>query len=105
MRRDVTIIWGGMLAATYLGVVPVAVILLQRALRAAQNIEYYTAEMLSSGVGVATNTANVAALKDTIAVAPQLVGEVESLEHYTATIATALGANPSQNGQDQEVEA
>ena len=99
MNRGVATIWWSMLIATCLGVVPVAVLLLRRTLNAAQNIERYTAEMLESGVGIANNTANVAALKDTISVAPQLLGGAESLARHIATIESALAANASDNGQ------
>ena len=102
MNRGVATIWWSMLIATCLGVVPVAVLLLRRTLNAAQNIERYTAEMLESGVGIANNTANVAALKDTISVAPQLLGGAESLVSHIATIGRALAANASDNGQDKD---
>ncbi len=107
MNRGVATIWWSMLIATCLGVVPVTVLLLRRTLTAAQNIERYTAEMLESGVGIANNTANVAALKDTISVAPQLLGGAESLVSHIATIEKALAANASDNGQgkDKEVES
>ena len=102
MNRGVATIWWSMLIATCLGVVPVTVLLLRRTLNAAQNIERYTAEMLESGVGIANNTANVAALKDTISVAPQLLGGAESLVSHIATIERALAANASDNGQGKD---
>ena len=98
MNRIVAVVWRLMLAATILGVVPVVVTCLQRLLPAARNIELYTAEMLTGGAGIAQNTANVAALQDTIRVAPQLVTGAESLEQHTATIHTALSAIPDSNG-------
>ena len=102
MNRGVAAIWWTMLAATSLGVVPVVLTLLRRTLTAARNIEQYTAEMLENGVGIAQNTANVAALKDTISVAPQLVGGAESIERHTAAIQTALAAKAGENGQAEE---
>lgn len=102
MNRGVAAIWWSMLIATCLGVVPVVLALLRRTLKAARNIEQYTAEMLESGVGIANNTANVAALKDTISVAPRLVGGAESIERHTAAIKTSLASQASQDGQAKE---
>ena len=102
MNRGVAAIWWSMLAATSLGVVPVVLTLLRRTLNSARNIEQYTAEMLESGVGIAKNTANVAALKDTISVAPRLVGGAESIERHTAAIKTALASQAPENGQAGE---
>ena len=90
MNRSIAVIWWGMLIATVAAVVPVAVTLLSRALKAAQNIERYTEEALAGGVQIAGNTANVAALKETISVAPGLLAAASSLEQHTATIASAL---------------
>ncbi len=92
MNRVTAAIWSAMLLATGFGVVPVVVALLRRTLNAARNIEHYTAEMLDGGIGIANNTANVAALKETISVAPQLIAGAESLERHTATIKMALTA-------------
>lgn len=102
MNRNVAVVWIGMLVATVAGVVPVVVALLQRALNAALSIERYTAEMLEGGVGIAGNTANVAALKDTIGAAPLLVGGAEALEKTTARIEAALANKAIQNGHSAE---
>lgn len=98
MNRNVAIIWIGMLLATVFGVVPGAIAFLRRALHAAQRIERYTAEMLEGGVGIAGNTANVAALKDTIGAAPLLVGGAEALEKTTAQLEAILATKTLQNG-------
>ncbi len=100
MNRVVGAIWSGMLIATVVGVVPAVVNLLRRALAAARNIERYSAEILAGGVGIADNTANVAALKDTIAVAPQLLAGAQSIERHAATIKVALG-QPGDGGETQ----
>ena len=92
MNRVVTTIWSGMMIAAVVGVVPAVVGLLRRALAAARNIERYTAEILAGGVGTAHNTANVAALKDTLAAAPQLLAGAQSIERHAAAIKSALGA-------------
>lgn len=98
MNRVVGVIWTGMLIATVVGIVPVVVGLLRRALAAAGNIERYTAEILSAGVGIADNTAHVAALKETLAVAPGLLAGAGSIERHAAAIASALA--PA--GDDEE---
>ena len=90
MNRVVGAIWSGMLIATAVAVVP-AVGLLRRALAAANNIERYTSEMLTAGVGITDNTASVAALKETIAVAPGLLAGARSIERHAAAIKSALG--------------
>lgn len=90
MNKSIAVIWWGMLIATVAAVVPIAVTLLSRALGAAKQIERYTAEALEGGVKIAGNTANVAALKDTISVAPALLSAAGSLEQHTAAIASAL---------------
>jgi len=95
MSRIVGAIWTGMLIATVVGVVPAVVGLLRRALSAAQNIERYSTEILTSGVGIAGNTANVAALKETLAVAPGLLAGAQSIERHTAAIKRALAPDAS----------
>lgn len=97
MSRNVAVVWIGMLVATVVGVVPTVVALLQRALNAALRIERYTSEMLEGGVGIAENTANVAALKDTIGAAPLLVGGASALEKTTARIEAALATQALKN--------
>ena len=91
MNRVVGAIWSGMLIAAVVGVVPAVVGLLRRALAAARHIERYTTEILAGGVGIAGNTANVAALKDTIAVAPGLLARATAIERHAAAIKSALG--------------
>ncbi len=91
MNRVVGAIWSGMLIATVVAVVPAVVSLLRRALAAAGNIERYTTEILTAGVGIAGNTVSVAALKDTIAVAPGLLAGAQSIEGHAAAIESALG--------------
>lgn len=99
MNRAVAVIWSGMLVATVVGVVPVAVTLLSRALTAARQIERYTADALDGGVKIAEHTGSVAALKDTISVAPKLLRAGSHIEQHTAAIAAALAPGGSANGQ------
>ena len=98
MNRVVGAVWSGMLVVTAVGVVPVVVNQLRRLLAAANNIERYSAEILTSGVGIAGNTANVAALKDTLAVAPQLLAGAGSIKGHAAAIERALGAGSGGDG-------
>lgn len=100
MSRTVGIIWSGMLIATVVGVVPIVVRLLSRALTAAQGIERNTVEILEAGIGIAENTASVAALQDTIAVAPRLLAGAESIERHAAAIVAVL-AQPSREGGER----
>ncbi len=102
MNRVVGAIWFGMLIVTVVGVVPVVVNLLQRALAAAQSIDRYAAEILTAGVGIAGNTASVAALKETLAVAPTLLAGADSIERHAATVERVLGdGNGAVDGEPQ----
>ncbi len=101
MNRAVAVIWSGMLVATVVGIVPAVVRLLSRALAAATNIERYTEEILASGVGIAQNTANVAALKDTIAVAPHLLVGATSIQRHAAAIEGALAGPANDAGEER----
>jgi hypothetical protein len=66
-------IWGVTLAIITFVVVPLALYLLHRTLKAARAIERYTRESLTAGVGIATNTAAIPALERTLATAGSLV--------------------------------
>ena len=92
MNRVVAVIWSGMLIATVVGVVPTVVNLLRRALAAARNIERYTDEILTAGVGIAQNTGSVAALKDTLAAAQLLLEAAGSIERHASAVVAALGS-------------
>ncbi|GAC1556166.1 MAG: hypothetical protein NVS4B8_03730 [Herpetosiphon sp.] len=90
MNRVIATIWSAMLLVTGLAVVPIVLSLLNRLLTAARNIERYTAEILESGVGIAGNTANVAALKTTLQAAPTLLAGAESIANHAAAIEATL---------------
>ena len=60
-------LWGITLGIITFVIVPLALCLLHRALRAARFIERYTREALEAGAGIATNTAAIVALDETIA--------------------------------------
>ncbi|HEV2109117.1 MAG TPA: hypothetical protein VGR16_12710 [Thermomicrobiales bacterium] len=103
MNRTITVIWSTLLVVTAVGVVPVVVGLLQRALTAAQSIERYTAEALASGGGIAQETASAAKLKETIDIAGQLLSGAASIERHTASVEAALGGREA--AADGEVRA
>ncbi len=69
----VYVIWWIALAIVLFVLVPVAVHLLSRALRAARSIQTYMEEMLAAGVGIAGNTGAIPALDETIETAGSLV--------------------------------
>jgi hypothetical protein len=66
-------IWGITLGIITFVVVPLALYLLHRTLKAARWIECYARESLTAGVGIATNTSAIPALEQTLAVATSLV--------------------------------
>lgn len=80
-------IWWTMLLVVTLVIVPLAIGLLHRTLRAALSIRRYFVEMLAAGVAIAENTSSIPALKDTIAVGTDMVATAGKLEKNTGTIA------------------
>jgi len=89
-------IWKAVLLIVVLVIVPLAIYLLQRTLRAALNIRRYFKEMLTAGVGIAENTSSVVALNDTIAVATGMVETSVRLDEHSATIASVLSARATE---------
>ncbi len=83
-------IWILLLVVIAAIIVPLAVGLLRRALKAARNIETYLADMLSAGVGVAGNTAAVPALDQTIEWALAMKPVAEGIEAKTGAVAELL---------------
>ncbi len=83
-------IWWIALLVVIVVVVPLAIGLLHRTMRAAQSIKRYFAEMLAAGVGIAENTASVPELKNTIAVGTAMVETAGRLDEHSATIANLL---------------
>jgi len=88
----VYVIWWVTLIIAVVVVLPLAWYLLHRAFKAARQIEYYAAKTLEAGVGTAGNTANIAALKDTIAVASGILGTAAAIEEHAGVIEGALAA-------------
>jgi hypothetical protein len=66
-------IWGTTLAIVTFVVVPLALYLLHRTLKAARSIERYARESLTAGIGIATNTSAIPALEQTLATAGSLI--------------------------------
>jgi hypothetical protein len=93
----VHVIWLATLLVAVGVIVPLAVLLLHRTLRAAISIRRYLDEMLAAGVGIAGHTAAIAALDDTIATATTMVGVAGSIKEHSGTIASVL-AQRAQGG-------
>lgn len=83
-------IWCTVLVVVLVVIVPLAIGLLHRTLRAALSIRRYLGEMLQAGVGIAGNTSSIAALNDTISVAGAMVATAGSIKQHTGTIATVM---------------
>ena len=86
-------IWAITLAVVTVVIVPLAIYLLHRTLRAARSIERYTRESLAAGVGIASNTAAIAALDDTILAASALLEAAEALKRQTAEVSDAVAGS------------
>jgi hypothetical protein len=86
-------IWAITLAVVTVVIVPLAVYLLHRTLRAARSIERYTRESLAAGVGIASNTGAIAALDDTIRAASALLEAAEALKRRTAEVSEAVAGS------------
>jgi hypothetical protein len=83
-------VWAITLGVVTVVIVPLAVYLLQRTLRAARSIERYTREALAAGGGIAANTAAVAALEDTIRAASSLLEAAEQLKRRATEVGDAV---------------
>lgn len=94
----VQIIWLATLLVVVVVIVPLAIVLLHRTLRAAISIRRYLDEMLAAGVGIAGHTASIAALDETIQVAGAMVGVAGGIKSHSGTIATVLAARAAGEG-------
>jgi hypothetical protein len=83
-------IWIALLVVIAMVIVPLAVALLQRALKAARKIETYLADMLKAGVGIAGNTAAVPALDATADLVTAAKPVAEGIEAKTGAVAVLL---------------
>ena len=82
----VYVIWWATLVVAVVVVLPLAVYLLHRALRAARQIERYADRALQAGVGIAGNTENISALEGTISTASGILETTRSIEERTGAI-------------------
>ena len=90
------VIWWIALAIVLFVLVPVAVHLLSRALRAARSIQTYMEEMLAAGVGIAGNTGAIPALGETIETAGSLVSCADQIKANSGEIVEILGGRAVQ---------
>jgi hypothetical protein len=86
----VLIIWWAALIVTVVAVIPLAIMLLHRTLKAAMQIERYAARSLEAGVEIAKHTAAARDLEKTLAAAPSILGPAQNIERHTAEIASIL---------------
>ena len=93
---SVHIVWAVTLAIVVVVIVPLAILLLHRTLRAAISIRRYLDEMLTAGVGIAGNTASIKALDDTIGVAGSMVKVAGEIKSHSGTIASVLAGRAAQ---------
>jgi len=84
-----TIWWAGVII-TLVVFVPLAVYLLHRTWRSARSIQRYAAETLQAAGAIARNTARIAALDTTIAVAGDMLVAAGAAERKLDTVATVL---------------
>ena len=84
-------LWKIGLVLTFVVFIPLAVYLLHATFRAARSIERYAHDTLEAAGGIATHTAAIPALDDTIAVATYILEATEAVEAKLATIADVLG--------------
>jgi hypothetical protein len=96
LPTPVYLIWWIVLLAIIVVIVPLAIALLHRTLRAALQIRRYLAEMLKAGVGIAENTASIPALKETLGVAGEMVRVAGNLQQHTGAIAEVLAQRGSE---------
>jgi type IV secretory pathway TraG/TraD family ATPase VirD4 len=83
-------IWTIGLVVTLLVFVPLAVVLLHRLWRAARSIQIYAREALVAAGGIAGNTAQIAALDDTISVASQILSTATGIDQKLGAAAGIL---------------
>ena len=85
------------LAVVVLVLVPLAIALLHRTLRAARNIETYVAEMLVAGLGIAGNTKAIDRLGATTETAEKMLESAGKTKAHSAAIAGILAERARQD--------
>jgi hypothetical protein len=86
------VVWALTLGVVVVLIVPLAIVLLHRTLRAARSIRRYLDEMLAAGAGIAGHTASIAALDTTVGTAGAMLGVAGDLKQHSGTIAAVLAA-------------
>jgi len=89
--------WTGLIVVIFL--VPVAVWLLHRTLRAALSIRQYLAEMEAAGARIADNVTAISALQDTETAAGNLIETAGSIEQRSRALASTLSTRAQQSGE------
>ena len=90
MTPAVLWIWAVTLVVVTFVIVPVALYLLARTLRAARAIERYTREALEAGAGIASNTESVKGLEEVIRAASSLLETSRALRERARAVADAV---------------
>lgn len=83
-------LWWIALVLTAVAIVPAALYLLQRTLRAAASIRRFTEEALAAGAGIAENTEKAAALEETVAAAGPIAEKIGQLRALAAELERTL---------------
>lgn len=92
----VYMIWWSALAIVLFVMVPIAVFLLSRTLRAARSVQTYMEDMLTAGIGIAGNTGAIPALNETIETAGALVACAGQIKGNSGEIVKILGGRAAQ---------
>lgn len=79
-------------------VVPIVVYFLHRLLQDGRNIQRYTAEMLTAGLGIAGNTQHIVALESTIQVATGILNTAGAIDQHSAAIEKLLAGRAASAG-------
>ena len=90
LPTTVAVIWWITLGLAAFVILPLVAFLLHRALQAARRIDENIEKALEAGLGIAGNTANIAALDDTVETATAILGTAGEIEAHTGTIAEVL---------------
>lgn len=105
MNPIVAIIWWVSLLGAIFAFLPNLVAWLMRVFGAANEIEKYTADILSAATGIRENTSSAVALKDTISVAPRLISSAQSIEDHAASLESFAKARPAPRSRSPRREA
>jgi hypothetical protein len=91
-------LWALTLLLVVVVIVPLAVVLLHRTLRAAMSIRRYLDQMLAAGVGIAGHTGAIVTLDQTLGTAGAMVGVAGQIKSHSGTIASVLSQRAASGG-------